>query len=211
MKAIIFDFDGTLTELTLNFDYLKEEIVKIALKYIPTDIIRTLEDSHLIETIYKIEKYMGTRGTNFQEEAFNRLESLEVEAAEGKGVYPYARGVLMALRKKGIKAGIVTRTCHAVLRRVFPDLDEYIHVVVTREDIREVKPNPAHVEKTLRILHIAPEEAMMVGDHPTDVLAGNELNMKTVGVLTGRTDQKAFQKIHATYIFKDIRGILSLL
>jgi phosphoglycolate phosphatase len=154
---------------------------------------------------------METGGAAFGKDAFDRLQSIELGAAKGKNVYPYTRDVLMVLRKKNIKAGIITRTCHAVLRQVFPDLDEYIHVAVTHEDTRKLKPDPAHVEKALRILHIAPEEAMMVGDHPTDVLAGSALHMKTVGVLTGRTDQKAFQEVHATHIFEDIRGILSLL
>lgn len=91
------------------------------------------------------------------------------------------------------------------------ELYEYIHTVVTREDIREVKPDPAHVSEALRLLSITPEEAMMVGDHPTDIQAGSALNMKTVGVLSGRTNEKAFQEAHATFIFVDIRGIMSIL
>jgi phosphoglycolate phosphatase len=210
MKAIIFDFDGTLTELTLDFASLEEEIIKVALDYVPADIVRSSEDRFIIEMIYRIANRMDMRGPEFQKEAFNRLKSLELEASKGKDVFPYTRGVLAGLHEKNIKTAIITRTCRDVLKQVFPDMNGYIHTAVTREDIREVKPDPAHVREALRLLRVAPEEAMMVGDHPTDIYAGNALNVKTVGVLSGRTGKKAFQEAHATFICDDIRGIMGI-
>jgi phosphoglycolate phosphatase len=210
MKAVIFDFDGTLTELTLDFGSLRDEIIKIALNYVPADIVRSSEDRFIIEMIYRIAKQMDAGGPEFQKDAFNRLKSLELEASKGKDVYPYTRGVLKALQKKKIEAAIITRTCRDVLKQVFPDMNEYIHIAVTREDIREVKPDPAHVGEALRLLGVTPEEAMVVGDHPTDIQAGNALNVKTVGVLSGRTGEKAFQEARATFIFDDIRGIMGV-
>jgi phosphoglycolate phosphatase len=210
VKAVIFDFDGTLTELTLDFGSLKEEIIKVALDYAPADIVRSSEDRFIIEMIYGIANRMDTGGLEFQEKAFNRLKSLELEASKGKDVFPYTRDLLKALQEKKIKTGIITRTCRDVLRQVFPDMNKYIDTAVTREDVREVKPDPAHVRKALRLLAVAPEDAMMVGDHPTDIQAGNAHNVKTVGVLSGRTGAKAFQEAHATFIFDDIRGIMGI-
>ena len=105
MKAVIFDFDGTLTELTLNFGSLKEEIIKVALDYAPVDIVRSSEDHFIIEMIYRIAKQMDTGGPEFQKEAFHRLKSLELEASKGKDVFPYTRAVLTGLHKKNIKTG----------------------------------------------------------------------------------------------------------
>jgi phosphoglycolate phosphatase len=89
-------------------------------------------------------------------------------------------------------------------------MDEYIHIAVTREDIRKVKPDPAHVREALHLLGVEPEDALMVGDHPTDIQAGNAQNVKTVGVLSGRTGAKAFQEARASFIFEDIRGIMGI-
>ena len=74
MKAVIFDFDGTLTELTLDFGSLKEEIIKVALNYVPADIVRSSEDRFIIEMIYRIAKRMDTRGPEFQKEAFQPIK-----------------------------------------------------------------------------------------------------------------------------------------
>lgn len=210
LKAVIFDFDGTLTALTLDFSHLKEEIIKIAANYMPIDIVHSLEGHYIIETIYGIAEQLDSEGLKFQKEAFERLNTLEIEAAIGKDVYPYTRTVLTQLRKKNIKTAIITRTCHGVLKQVFPDMDTFIDVAVTREDIRKVKPDPAHVREALRMLDTIPEEAMVVGDHPTDIRAGRALNMKTAGVLSGRTGQEAFLEEQATFIFDDIRGIIDI-
>jgi phosphoglycolate phosphatase len=210
LKAVIFDFDGTLTALTLDFSYLKEEITKIAVNYMPVDMVHALEGHYIIETIYGIAKQLDREGLKFQKEAFKRLNALEIEAAIGKDVYPYTRTVLAQLHQKNIKTGIITRTCRGVLKQVFPDMDNFIDIAVTREDIREVKPDPAHVKEALRMLDVLPEEAMVVGDHPTDIRAGRALNMKTAGVLTGRTGQEAFHEEQATFIFDDIRGIIDI-
>jgi phosphoglycolate phosphatase len=160
--------------------------------------------------IYRIANRMTAGGPEFQERVFIRLKPLEPEATKGKDVYPYTRGLLKGLQERKIKTGIITRTCRDVLKQVFPDMDEYIHIAVTREDIRKVKPVPAHVREALRLLGVEPEDALMVGDHPTDIQAGNAQNVKTVGVLSGRTDVKAFQEAGAAFIFEDIRGIVGI-
>ncbi|HVN96163.1 MAG TPA: HAD family hydrolase [Syntrophorhabdaceae bacterium] len=211
MKAVIFDFDGTLTELTLDFGHLNREILNFALQHVSPELIEASRKQYIVETIYKLAENMGERGPNFQKGAFERLASLELYASQGKDVFPYTRGLLRELKRRTLRTGIITRTCRAVLRQVFPDMDAYIDVAVTREDIREVKPDPAHVTRALDLLHVAPEYALVVGDHPTDIAAGRALNVKTAGVLTGRTERAAFEEAGATYIIDDIRGVLEVI
>jgi phosphoglycolate phosphatase len=210
IKSIIFDFDGTLTPLTLDFSRLREEIVKIARKYVTQEAICELEGHYIIEMIYEIgERLNGER--SFEEEAFEKLRVLELEAAQSKDLYPYAREVLKNLKDRGIKTGIITRTCIDVIRSVFIDVEQYMDVVVTRESLRQVKPHPAHALEALRILEVSPNQAMLVGDHPTDVIAGKEAGMTTAGVLTGRTQRSAFEDVGATFVLDDIRDLLQLI
>jgi phosphoglycolate phosphatase len=209
-KAIIFDFDGTLTELTLDFQHLKVEIAKIARRYVTEETIKRFDGFYVIEMVYEIEKILGGKNTEFKFEAFERLKELELEASKGKDVYPYTRDALRSLKDKGMKTGIITRSCIDVLKNVFPDIEEYVDGIVTRDNTKLVKPHPSHVVEILRILAIPPENAILVGDHPTDIMAGKTLKMDTVGVLAGRTTREAFEKAGATYILNDIRDILGL-
>jgi phosphoglycolate phosphatase len=211
IKGVIFDFDGTLTELTVDFQNMRVEVEELAGRYVPEEVLASLKGLFIIEMIYVIEATLGERGPEFRRDAFELLKGLELDASEGKGVYPYTREVLGRLRREGIRVGVVTRSCLDVLRRVFPDMDKYVEAVVTREDIREVKPHPRHIEAMAGLLSIEAEEGIMAGDHPTDIEAGKAAGMETVGVLTGRTTRQEFELAEATYILQDIRGLPDLL
>jgi phosphoglycolate phosphatase len=211
IKGVIFDFDGTLTELTLNFGHLRNEIEKVARKYVGDEEIRSQEGQYVIEMIYWVEGRIGEKADIFRHEAFVRLRELEMEASKGKDVYPYTRDVLKKLREMGMKIGVITRSHVDVLFLVFQDIESYVDTIVTRDEVREVKPHPNHGAEVLRLLGILPEEAILVGDHPTDVIGGKAAGMQTVGVLSGRTTRKGFEEVGATYILDDIRGIPHIL
>lgn len=211
IHGVIFDFDGTLTELTLDFKSLKEEILNIAERFADRDVLNSLDGFYIIEMIYELEGLIGREGRLFSQEAFKRLEELEIEAAKGKGLFPYTRDVLDGLRGRGIKIGIITRSCLSVLHKVFPDINEYIHGVSTREHARYVKPDPRHVQHILNTISLQPEHTMLVGDHPTDVIAGKQAGVKTVGVLSGRTKRQSFENAGADFIVDDIREILPII
>jgi hypothetical protein len=49
------------------------------------------------------------------------------------------------------------------------------------------------------------------GDHVIDIQAGKRVGMKTIGVLTGRTKKKEFEKAGANYVLKDVTEIYKLL
>jgi phosphoglycolate phosphatase len=211
IRGVIFDFDGTLTELTIDFQNMRAEIGEIARRYVTEEEAAERENQFIIEMIYDIEGRLKEKGAEFKREAFERLRDLELDASRGKDVYPYTRDVLGRLRQEGIKVGVITRSCVDVLRSVFPDIDEYVEAIVTREHLREVKPHPRHVLAVAGLLSLLPEEGMMAGDHPTDIAAGKAAGMQTVGVLTGRTTRGDFEMAEATYIVHDIRDIPDLL
>lgn len=207
IRAVVFDFDGTLTELTLDFSAMRKEVERLAEKYVGPDSIRRFDGLFMLEMIYGIETILGDAGARFREEAFALLRKIEIEAADGKDVYPYARDVLRGLRERKLKIGVMTRNCTGALRKVFPDVDAYVDASVTREEIRVVKPHPSHPLAVLRLLGVDPSEAFLVGDHPTDILAGRASGIRTVGVLSGRTERAGFENAEADYIIRDIRDL----
>jgi phosphoglycolate phosphatase len=211
IKAVVFDFDGTLTGLTLDFGNMRKEVESIAATYLPAASLKPFSDLYTLEMIGEVEKILARKGTAFRQDAFNRLRDLEIAAAAGKEPYPYTRDVLRVLRGKGIKIGVMTRNCRDALKVVFPDIESYVDAIVTREDVRQVKPDPRHVSTVLLALHVPPGRAMLVGDHPTDVRAGETLAVVTVGVLTGRTTRREFEEAGADHIVDDIRGVPGLI
>jgi phosphoglycolate phosphatase len=211
IKAVIFDFDGTLTPLTINFSNLRTEVEILAQRFAEEHVIRDLSHLYIIEMIYELEEFLGQAGREFRRMAFEKMAELETETARGKELYPCAREVLKDLRGRGIKVAIVTRNCLGALKNVFPDIDTYVDVVMTRDDVSRVKPHPDHVNAVLAALGVAPEDAVLVGDHPIDIAAGLSVGTKTVGVLTGRSQEADFEKAGAHHIVTDIRDVEGLL
>ncbi len=211
IKAVIFDFDGTLAPLSLNFDHMRLEVESIARRYVSAEEIGELHHLYTLEMIYTIEERLKERGARFRSEAFEKLCALEVQASEGNAPYPYTKSVLAVLRERGIKIGVISRNCVKAIKTVFPEIDRCVDVIVTRDDTELVKPDPAHVEIVLSRLGVQPEEAVLVGDHPTDIMAGRAAKTHTIGVLAGRTQKETFVEIEADHVVTDIRAVIGLL
>jgi phosphoglycolate phosphatase len=107
--------------------------------------------------------------------------------------------------------GVITRNCLRAVETVFPDVERCVDTIVTRDDTDLVKPNPAHVEIVLSRLGVQPDEAILVGDHPTDIIAGRAARTRTVGVLAGRTQKEKFAEAGADHVVADIRAVIELL
>lgn len=208
IEGVVFDFDGTLTELSLDFYHLQEEIRKVLARYLPAEKLYGTKSSYTIEMIYELsEGCEPATAERIVHDAFNRLVQLECEAAQGRDLFPFTREILGWLKRRGIKIAIVTRNCMDALQLIFEDLWEYVDAVVTRDDTRLIKPHPGQIEQALAGLGVPPENALMVGDHPTDIMAGKAYCVRTVGVLTGATRREAFEQAGADYIACDIRSL----
>jgi phosphoglycolate phosphatase len=210
IKAFIFDFDGTLAKVTLDKQQAKESIIKIAGKYIDPDLAQRLEQLYVAETVYALEKHCGASAEVFRREAFQALADLEIAGSEGKHVFLYTKRVLAELRRRGMKLGILSRSCHAALTLAFPDVADYVDAVVTRDDARYVKPHPAHIARVLSLLDVHPSEAVYAGDQASDIETGKMANVITIGVLTGSETKETLEAAKAAYVIADIRRILKL-
>ena len=147
---------------------------------------------------------------DFYESAHDLLHEIEMEAAgEGK-LLPRVEETLADLRKKGIKVGIVTRNCADAVRRVFPKINDFCDVFVSRNSVKNVKPHPEHLTTAMNGLSVSGTETVMVGDHILDIQAGKRVGAKTIGVLTGSTKRGDFEK-QELILFWTMRGGLCAL
>ena len=209
VRAVIFDFDGTLTPLTLDFAFLRARVEKIAREYVGQQIIDRQKDQYILEMIHAIEDEIDQGTPSFRDRAFGELDRLEIKACRNKELYPYTRDVLAYLKAHDVHLGIITRSSRKVIVTIFPDLNEYLNVVVTRDDTRYVKPDPHQLRMAVEALDVRPEDALIVGDHPTDIAAGRALGTRTAGVLSGRCSRADFVNAGADHVLDDIRGTLA--
>jgi len=213
IKAVIFDFDGTLAVLNIDFSLMRERIFDLMRRYgIGEEAIQEKYLLEVIDEVYQILWEKNPSGAEaFYQQSHHILHELEMRAAQEGKLIPGAKATLRSLREKGVKVGIITRNCEDAVRRVFPDIDNFCDVFVSRNSVKKVKPHPDHLTYVTQSLEISGEEAVMVGDHMIDIQAGKRVGMKTIGVLTGRTKKEEFEKAGADYILREASGVCELL
>jgi phosphoglycolate phosphatase len=213
IRAIIFDFDGTLAVLNIDFSIMRERIFDLMKRYgVQEDTIQEKYLLEIIDEVYEILWKKNPSGAEvFYQGAHEILHEIEMKAAEAGKLIPGTVATLKSLRDQGIKIGIITRNCEDAVRKVFPDINDFCDVFVSRNSVKKVKPHPDHLTYVMESLKISGKESMMVGDHIIDVQAGKRVGMKTIGVLTGRTKKEEFERAGADYILRDASDVCKLL
>jgi phosphoglycolate phosphatase len=213
IKAIIFDFDGTLAVLNIDFSLMRERVfVLIRKSGVKEDSIKERYLLEIIDEVYPILwKKNPSSAKEFYEKAHQILHEVEMSAAgEGK-LISGVKEALNTLRQRGMKVGIITRNCEEAVRRVFPEIDDHCDAFISRDSVEKVKPHPDHLNSVLEALKVSGKDSVMVGDHLIDIQAGKLAGMMTVGVLTGRIKRNEFEEAGADYILKDVTEIDPLL
>ncbi len=220
IKAVIFDLDGTLVDFTLDYKALRAEVLQFLAKHgFPRSVFSMKEN--FFRTLEKAEIYMknnGAKEKDFQrirKSVFSIANRYEMEAAHKTNLVPGVLETLKALRGKGLKMALCTandeKPTEYVLRRF--RLTSFFDSVITRQSVKNVKPNPAHLEATLKALEVNPEEAVVVGDSVYDMQCAQGLGVTAIGI-TSRTSSKELTRAgaaHLTSSFIELPNIIGQL
>jgi phosphoglycolate phosphatase len=187
IEAVIFDFDGTLAELHIDFAQMRAAIADLLHLYnlLPRDFDHLYILEMIEEAGRRISESSSEKGENFKKDAMALVENMEVNAAARSGLFEGVTEMLSDIRNKSIATGVITRNCRRSVQTVFPDYGQYVDALISREMTLHVKPDPRHLLEILSLLNIDADRTLMVGDHPIDIQIGKELGTYTAAVLTG--------------------------
>jgi phosphoglycolate phosphatase len=213
IRGFVFDFDGTLALLNIDFGAMRQDILKLAEGFGLN--AEPLQPMPVLEMVESIRASLALKecalGDTFFCEAHRMIKERELRAARCGGLHASTVPLLRQLGREGFCRGIITRNCEEAVRIVFPQVEDYCEAFFPRDRVRNVKPHPEHLSAALACMGVEPECAAMVGDHPIDVQCGKAQGLITIGVLTGNADRDRLEAAGALIVLGHVGELLSLL
>ena len=205
LEAIIFDFDGTLAELNIDFDGLRAQVHERARRL---GFSGAWPGGYLLE---EVEALAEDLGQGFAQKAIALIQQAEMEAARRARLFPYTRGLLVQARKMDYRLAVISRNCGPAIRTVFPEIDDQGLVFLPREVVEKPKPHPSHLLAACLALKARPEASVVVGDHPLDITAALAAGCLAVGVASGRMSADDLRQAGAALVLPDASDLLAQL
>lgn len=189
IKAVIFDLDGTITRPYFDFDAIREEM-------------------GLARDSGPVLESMREMGPQQRQRAEKILHFHENQAVIESKLNAGAKRTLSALRKTGIRIGILTRNRRSNALAIGKKHNLKFDAVVGREE-GPVKPDGFGVLQICRQFSIKPQEALMVGDYLFDMLCAKAAG--AVAVLLSNHEEASEFAEHADFTIEKIDQVLQII
>lgn len=218
VKAVVFDLDGTIASFNLDYMIVRSDVRGLLMKKgLPASVLSSNES--IFDMLKKTEIFLKNNGKSEREiqkvrnEALAIAEKYELEAAKTTGLLPGVVETLKALKKMGLKVGLCTinseKSTNYILKRF--EIAKFFDAVVTRNNVKHVKPNIEHLEAALKALKVNPDEALLVGDGARDMQCAGELNVIAVGLPMGVSSEKELMVSGANYLITSVMDLPTLI
>jgi putative hydrolase of the HAD superfamily len=206
LEAVLFDWGGTLIDWAWDDDLLVDghraghEATGRAYEPAFTERFRAellpvlQATGGSLEEVEYPELVRMLLGGSSDDELRRYLEAEHAAWAPARRLAQWSRPLLDALRRRGLKLGLVSNTFDPgwLLRRDLEEqgLSERLDVAVFSSDVGKRKPDPAIYRAALDPLGVAPAAAVFVGDRLVeDVQGPAALGMRTVQALWFRAEE----------------------
>lgn len=208
VKAVLFDFDGTLIDTSelifRSFEYALDTVLG---KQIPRE--------ELLWTFGRpLALIMETLGGEHAEELLQAFRHYSIAHETEITLFPDVRETLEYLKAHGVKTAIVTsRVRESAMRDLeILQLDPALFdAILTPESTTMHKPHPEPAQKALELLGTAPEEAIMIGDSMHDIHCGKDAGCKTAYVAYSFLPHGELQACLPDYCFTSLKDCIELL
>jgi hydrogenase expression/formation protein HypE len=166
IKAVLFDFDGTLTQPgALDFEAIK------AMLGCPPHL-------PVLEYIHAMQDALA------RQTALARLDQFEIEGAQRARPNAGAQEVVAWVKAHHMPVAVITRNSRKAVLRALENFDALgaadFDFILSRDDPPAVKPSGAGIVWAARQWHITPAEILTVGDYVFDPQAGLAAGALTV-------------------------------
>ena len=161
--AIVYDLDGTLVRLDVDWDAVRERCVAV-LRARDVEV----DDADIWET----------RTIAADHDALDRVDAVIAEF-EREGAMSADRLPIAETLPRSVPVGVCSLNDESACRIALElhGIDHHVDVVVGRGTVETVKPDPAGLLYALEEMDVPPDRALFVGDSASDKEAARRAGM----------------------------------
>ncbi|MCG3420042.1 HAD family hydrolase [Oceanobacillus jordanicus] len=197
IKAVIFDFDGLILDTETVWYHSYKEVLNEQFQFdLTLEVFAKCVGSNDTALFTYLEKEIGDQlDANKVREYAGTLHAQlvkEAKAREGVGSYladAREAGLTIALATSSTKKWVTTQLANL-------NLISYFDYLITQDMVEHVKPAPDLFLKTLEILEVKPDEAIVFEDSLNGLIAALEAELPTVIIPNPVTESLPFENFH---------------
>lgn len=219
LRALIFDFDHTLTDFGRWVDWqgARTEVVALyeAAGVAPDSLAKKAYAFGLFSALDEALAVRTSRAEadTVRDQALATLDRFEHLGAERAGWLPGVPALLDLAAARGIALAIVSANGEGPIRAALERLGagERFPAILGRSPLFPPKPAPDMHCEVLRRFAIAPAAALAIGDSPNDIRAATAADILTIGVLGGEGSEERLFGAGASWVLQDLTALPALL
>lgn len=206
--VIIFDLDGTL----LNTDLLiKKSFEHVFHEYKPE--YKLSEEEYLSflgpTLMASFERYFPRSMTQELVDCYREYNLSHHE--DFVTIYPAVKETLKRLKTKGYPLAVVTtkKKDAALLGLELFDIKKFFDIIIGMDDVKCVKPDPEGIIKVMKETKC--HKAIMIGDNVSDIKAGQNALVYTIGVNWTPKGTKEIEKLKPNLMIDQMDEIMGFI
>ena len=184
IKSIIFDMDGVIFDTELVYLEIWSKVFeKYGYKLQKEVYAEVLGTGR--ENVKKV--FLNNYGNELPIDKMYREKDEDLEKAVDKGI-PLTQGayeILSYLKNNNYKIALATSASkeRALKQLRYADIEKFFDVIVSRDDVKETKPNPDIFLKAAKKLNFNPNECIVIEDSSAGIKAAFNAGMAGIHVV----------------------------
>ncbi len=179
-RAVIFDFDGVLAKIQVDWPALKNELRELITN-------ETGECEELTPFDMRLNTILRPASARLIKKVNQTIESYEVNGSGRHLIYPEILAMARKLADSGVPLFICSSNTRKVIENILQKTGTFacFRQIVSREDIHQRKPDPEGLLKILAENDLNPKEVLFIGDRDIDLQAGSSAGIETRIIASG--------------------------